>query len=146
MVLLKKSGSPKNMGIVSLVHLLLSLNTKSDKLCYLLHVMFQRKIFGEVCSVNSTLWTTLKKSLMSIHKHLLCDCNKGHGCKQFMVNYLINSSWNKRYPGPFLCLCTPQNARFLGRKMPFNQLQKDLFTSVSNSAKHLDRKYHKLYV
>lgn len=37
----------------------------------------------------------LKKNLMSIHKHLLCGCNKGHGCKQFMVDYLINSRWNK---------------------------------------------------
>jgi hypothetical protein len=79
---------------------------------------------------------------MSTHKHLFCDCNKGHGCNQFAVNYLIKSEI-KQYAEFSLCLCAPCPPPFSCRKMPFNWPQKYLFTNVSNSAKHLDRKYHK---
>lgn len=116
-LLLKKSGSPQNTSKASLVHLPFLLDAIWPTLLPTLHnVSEKNKMFWEVCSVNSTLWNNFKKGLMSIHKHLLCDCNKGHSCKQFTVNYLINNCWNKRYAGFFLCVYIPRTPPFPAKK------------------------------
>ena len=112
----------------------------------LVHVSEKNKMFLEVCSVNSTLWTTFKKVWCLYINTSSVIATGVTGCKQFTVNYSINSHWNKKYCGFSLCFYIPCTPPFPSRKRPFNQLQKDLFTNVSNSVKHLDRKNHKLYV
>lgn len=65
MELVKKSGSPNNTGKVSLVHLLLPLNTKSDQPCYLQYVMFgrKRKYLGGSLLCKQYIVNNLKKEL-----------------------------------------------------------------------------------
>lgn len=100
-------------------------------------------MFGEVFTVNTMLQGKHGNQLMSIHKHPACDYNRGHSCKQFIVNCLMDSHGNEGIlSSPYASVLTT----LLHRQQEKAFSAGHLFTNVSNSAKHLDRKYHKLYV